>query len=112
MFNPINLIFHRQTAVAADETPASAELIVREDFTLFNVDSMTVTQILDILRRDTIEFVEDNRLTWGVSDFVVQSVPVRVKLTENWDVVYSVNGETTFNKQHAAELIKSQSVQF
>lgn len=101
------LNFHRQTAPAAEETAAPAEIIVREDFTLFNVDQMTVSQILQTLRADTIEFVEDNRLTWGASDFNVRGVDVRVKLTENWDVIYIFDGQTFFNSHDASKFIES-----
>lgn len=105
------LNFFHQIA-AAEETAAPAEIIVREDFTLFNVDQMTVVQLLQTLRADTIDFAEDNRLTWAASDFVVRNVPVRVKLTENWDVIYVFDGETIFNTKDAAAFIEQQAVQF
>lgn len=105
------LNFHRQIAPAA-ETPALPEqVIVREDFTM-NIDGLTVKQLLQTLRADTIDFVEDNRLTWGASDFVIRNVPLRVKLTEAWDVIYIFDGKTFFNTQDAAAFIEQQVVQF
>jgi len=105
------LNFFHQIATA-EETVVPAETIVREDFTIYNVDQMTVTQLLQTLRADTISFVEDNRLTWGASDFVIQNIPLRVKLTENWDVIYIFDGETFFNSKDAAAFIQTQAVQF
>ncbi|SRR5258705_6612508 len=103
--------FYHQTAAA--EVPAlPAGIITREDFTLFNVDKMTVAQILSTLRLDTIDFVTNNQLTWGASDFVVRGVPVRVKLTESYDVVYIFDGETVFTSKDAAAHIEQQVVQF
>lgn len=99
--------FSRQTAPAAEEPAALPEILVREDFTLI-VDDLTVTQILQTLRADTIDFVEDNRLAWGASDFNVRGVDVRVKLTENWDVVYIFDGATMFNTKDAAAYIEAQ----
>jgi hypothetical protein len=105
------LNFFHQIA-AAEETAAPAEIIVREDFTLFNVDQMTVIQLLQTLRADTIDFAEDNRLTWAASDFVIKGVPLRVKLTENHDVIYIFDGETIFTSKDAAAFIQTQAVQF
>lgn len=101
----------RQTAPT--EIISSEPVTVREDFILTeDVSQMTVSKILSILRRDTIEFTEKYNLTWGVTDFVIHNVPVRVKLTENQDVWYYVDGELVFNAQQAVELIKSQAVTF
>lgn len=109
MFNPIRKLFvsHQK---AVEETASIP--VVREDFTLYDVDKMTVRQILDVLRRDTIEFAEDNRLAWAATDFIIHNVPVRVKLTEAYDIVYVVDSETIFNPREAINAIKAQSVQF
>lgn len=102
--------FHQIAAV--EETPApAAKIIVREDFTI-NVDGLTVTQLLQTLRADTIDFAEDNRLTWAASDFVIMGVPLRVKLTQNWDIIYVFDGETFFNIKDTAAFIQTQAVQF
>jgi hypothetical protein len=111
MFNPIK-IFRRSIQQPAPEQ-APAELVwVHENYILEDVDQMTVRQILDTLRRDTIEFTEKHNLTWGATDITVRGLPVRVKITEDQDVVYSVNFINTFNIRDAITLIKTEAVTF
>lgn len=102
---------HRQTAAPVVSEMADP-ITAREDFTIFDVDKLTVAQILSTLRLDTIDFATANDLTWAASDFVIRNVPVRVKLTENLDTIYIFDGETFFNSRAAAHYIENQPVQF
>lgn len=105
------LFFSRQTAPAAEPVVEAEPVGFREDFTL-EVDSMTVTQILNELRCRTIEFSERYELAWAATDFVVHNVPVRVKLTENQDVFYFVDGDLFFNAKDAVAAVKNSQIQF
>lgn len=100
--------FHRQTAPAA-ETVSVDPITAREDFTI-NVDGKTIQELLITLRLDTIDFAEDNNLTWAASDFNIRGVDVRVKMTEARDIVYIFDGAIQFNTKDAAAFIQANEV--
>ena len=100
-------MFHLFTR-KVQENPISPVILVREDFFLNAKDTENCKTVLNILRRDTIEFVEDNRLGWAVSEMCVPhmidptiQVYVRVKLTEAWDIQYQIGDWSTFNADEA-----------
>lgn len=99
-----NFFFSHQ-AEAVQETVQP--IIVREDFIIDNSDDMTIRTILHTLRERTITFVENNNLNWGATDFEVRGIPTRVKLTENYDVIYIIDGDNFFDLKMAIEAIHS-----
>ncbi len=110
MFNPSKLFFFRKTAPAPQAAPVAAPVEIREDFFIENVDNMTLREVLNALRERTVRFTTTNDLLWGVTDFNLREVQVRVKLTEAQDVAYVINGINTFDLQEAIRMIKNQQV--
>lgn len=105
--------FSHQSAPAAepvDEQPA--DVIVREDFTIENAANMTLRDLLNTLRQRTIRFSHINDLTWAATDFDLRGASIRVKLTENQDIVYFVNGELMLDLQSAIRTLKDAVVTF
>lgn len=107
----IRNFFFSQQLEAAAEAEISEPVIVREDFTITEADEMPIRALLHSLRERTITFVEDNRLAWGATDFTVRGIPTRVKLTEDYDVVYIIDGINFFDLKEAIEAIHAQ-IQF
>lgn len=94
-------LFNRNQKPAPVAAPA--EEFLREDFTLDLIDAKS---IIVELRTRTIDFADENGLTWAATDFEAPAqagtvVPVRVKLTTNWDVVYIIAGQQTFQQREA-----------
>lgn len=112
----LNFSFFKKTAPAAQveteqvEAPAQPT-IIRQDFD-FNFDGMTTLEALQYLRNHTVDFVEDNRLTWGCTDSCINGVPVRVKLSKNWNITYRIGGLHTRNQREAAQMIESATIAF
>lgn len=94
-----------EIAQAIDTTPVEP-VIVRKDFFIADLDNKTIHDIFNLLRDHTIDFALDNGLTWAATDFNLDGVPVRVKLTESYDVAYVVDGLNTFNIFEAIDMVK------
>lgn len=99
-----NFLFSHQIETV-EET--AEPVIVREDFTITDAQEMPIRAILHLLRERTINFVEDNGLGWGATDFTVRGIPTRVKLIESYDVVYIIDGDNFFDLKMAIEAIHS-----
>jgi hypothetical protein len=104
-----NFLFSHQ--IEAVEETAPEPVIVREDFFFSNINDMTISKILHTLRERTIRFTENNNLTWGVTEIETRGIALRVKLTENQDVQYFINGFPTFDMKTAIQEFHAQ-IQF
>jgi len=104
MFNPINLFISRQTVVETN-TPAEPEFVC-ENFTIENFDQISISGLLELLRERTYNFVYENRLTWGATEFNYGDLPISVTLTEDWNVLYTVNRYTTSSPKDAVAIIQ------
>jgi hypothetical protein len=102
-----NFFFSKQTeAVLETEAPAEP-VIVREDFTISNFDQMPVDRLLMTLRDRTCDFALDNGLTTATTEFnYIDELPLIVELTENYDILYTVNRFKTFSFQEAVAIIE------
>lgn len=84
------------------------EITAQIDFTLYT-DTLTSKEIVNTLRRDLIEFSEAYNLSWAVTRLNVGTnnpdvvIPVQIKLTEDQDVVYTIDGQITFDLTSAAQ---------
>lgn len=105
-------LFSHQTAPIAQADEPAQSTITRQEFIHTDLDSKTTLQILETLREQTISFVMDNRLTWGKNDFEFWAIPVQVKLTKSYDIVFKVGSVKTQNMREAARLIESSQLQF
>lgn len=98
------------------ETPAQDEpskpVTIRQEFIHYDLDNKTTLEILATLRDQVADFVAENRLTWGKNDFQFWAVPVQVKLTKSYDIVYKVGSVKTQNIREAARLIEASQLQF
>lgn len=68
-------------------------------------ETLDSNEILRLMRLDTIDFVEENRLEWGATQVTIQGVSVIVKLLPSYDIAYSVGGYTTFERAEAAAML-------
>lgn len=110
-----NFFFSHQTAAPApvvDAAPVPSEIVdpanvdVREDFNLAEADGMTLRELLDALRKQTVNFSDKHGLAWAATDYEYRGAAIRVKLTEDQDIVYSVNSQPAFNLRDAIHLLK------
>lgn len=107
MLNLRKIFFAHQTAAPADEQPETPrDTIVREDFT-WDIDNLTVEQLIANLRTWTVDFSSREGTTWAITDFDYQGVEIRCKLTEAQDIVYAVNGESVFHPRAAVNLVQA-----
>lgn len=103
------LFTRTNTQPAVDQTATEPEM-VRQDFIISDYADMPLRELFSVLRTRTVDFAEDNRLTWAATDFNYGDVVIRVKLTENYDVVYSVNGLHAIDLKQAISMVKEQVV--
>lgn len=110
-----NFFFSHQTAAPApvvDAAPVPSEIIEspdayeRVDFTLADADSMTLRELFDALRKQTVHVSEEKGWAWTITEYVYRGAFIRVKLTEDQDIVYSVNHQPAFNLRDAIHLLK------
>lgn len=100
-----NFFFSHKTQ-AVTEAEISEPVIVREDFTISNFDQMPVRQLLQMLRDRTCDFALDNGLTTATTEFnYIDELPLTVKLTENYDILYTVNRYSTYSMDDAIAVI-------
>lgn len=103
-----NFLFSHQTETI--EQPES--VIVREDFIISNCDQMTIDQLLTALRDRTYEFALNNSLVSATTEFsYIDELPIIVKLTEDYDFMYTVNGFKTYSFTDAVAVI-TDAIQF
>lgn len=93
---------------ATIDQPAAEPQEVRQDFTISDYADMPLRELFATLRQRTVDFAEDERLAWAATDFNYGGVVLRVKLTEDWDVVYSVNGLHAFDLKDAIRMAREQ----
>lgn len=101
-----NFFFSRQTAPITEDEIIEP-VIVREDFTISNYDQMPVQKLLQALRDRTCDFALDNGLTTATTEFFyIDELPLMVELTENYDILYTVNRFKTFSMADAIAIIE------
>lgn len=104
MYNPLSILFHRQTADAvAVET---ADEFIREDFFIADYEEKTIVALLAELRERTYNFVYENRMPCGTTEFFYGDLPIYVELTEEWNILYTVNRHVTAVAADAAAIIQ------
>lgn len=110
--NISKLFFARNAIVEtpADE-PAAPSIEYRREWTM-ETDDLNPKQILEALRQRTIDFSEEFDLQWAASDLNYGGLYVRVDLTVDQDIVYSVEGEETTNIRNAVAMICQQAINF
>jgi len=86
-------------------------VIVREDFIIADYEAKSVSALLELLRERTYNFVYENRLTWGTTEFMYGDLPIAVTLNEDWNVLYTVNRYTTTSPKDAVAIIQD-AIQF
>jgi len=99
----------RQTA--AVEIVDAEPKFIREDFTIANYEEKSISGLLELLRERTYNFVFENNLTWGTTEFNYGDLPIAVTLNEEWNVLYTVNRHTTTSPKDAAAII-ADAIQF
>lgn len=107
--NIINFLFsHKiETAEAVETAEVFEPVIVREDFTIANFDQMPVSKLLQVLRDRTCDFALDNGLTTATTEFFyIDELPLAVELTENYDILYTVNRYKTYSMADAVAVIE------
>jgi len=105
MFNPIRKIFFSHQT---DELTAAPEPeFVREDFTIANYEEKSIRDLLQILRDRTYDFALDNGLVSATTEFIyLTDLPIEVRLTEDYNVLYMVNRFVTSSVNEAVAIIE------
>lgn len=104
--------FSRKTQPHPETAAIVPKIEAQIEFVLYT-DDMSGKELLDTLRCNLIEFTEAYNLTWAVTRFFVATqnpdavIPLQIKLTEDQDVVYTIDGENTFYFNDAARLLDS-----
>lgn len=106
-----NFFFSHQTAAPAPVAASSeivdpAQVDVKVDFTLADADSMTLREFFEALRKQTIAVSDEYGLLWTITEYLYRGAVVRVKLTEDQDIVYTVNSQPAFTLRDAIHLLK------
>lgn len=94
----------QESAAQVDETPEP--VVVRQDFYIPDYDQMPVRQLLQILRDRTYDFALDNGVPTAYTEFsYIDELPLMVELTENYDILYTVNRFKTYSVDDAIAVI-------
>lgn len=107
-----SLFSHRQMTPAVEPVVIPEPEIVRRDFTIVDYAEMRPIDLLSALRQKTVNFSHEFQTTWAVTDFFFDDTLIRVKLTEDQDIVYVIDGQQTFDLREAIQLVKTVTVQF